>query len=64
MIRRPPLPSVTFSPEEAAALREIVIDWINEGFIGGPPYGAEQYAIFERLGVPDGAVVYDIRRPT
>ena len=38
----------TFAAEQVEALREIVGDWLLEGFTT-PPYTPEQYAIFEAL---------------
>jgi hypothetical protein len=55
---------VEFDGPVVEALREIVAEWIGEGFTT-PPYAPEQYAIFEalRLDNSDHVAGYDIRRP-
>lgn len=62
---------MTFDEAEIVALREMVRDWIGEGFTT-PPYSPAQYAIFEKMSItnekdPNGgyelSVSYDIQRP-
>lgn len=50
-----------FTPAEFQELRNIVRDWISEGFTT-PPYSDEQYGIFEKLELPKNRD-YDIMRP-
>jgi hypothetical protein len=51
------------STEQREALRDIVADWISEGFTG-PPYDDAQYDIFEALDLAaDDPHGYDTRRP-
>lgn len=49
-----------FTREQTLELREMVADWVAEGFTT-PPYEPVQYDIFEKLGVTSRA--YDIKRP-
>jgi hypothetical protein len=60
-----------FNDTQVEALREIVTDWISEGFTT-PPYKDAYYDIFEKLRItnekrPSGGyelpVSYDVRRP-
>lgn len=52
--------------DQRTALREIVDEWIADGFTT-PPYTAAQYDIFEALDlakdVHGGRLSYDTRRP-
>lgn len=50
-----------FTTDEAAELRGMVEEWISEGFTT-PPYTAEQYAIFARLGIAEN-YNYDLTPP-
>lgn len=64
--RRPDMAEINLfanlTPERREALREIVADWISEGFTT-PPYDDVQYDIFEALGLSDdGPGGYNTRR--
>lgn len=54
--------STILTPEQRDALREIVGDWIAEGFTT-PPYTDAQYDLFEALRLDPAGFSYDIRRP-
>lgn len=55
---------VVFDCRQIPVLREMVAQWIDEGFTT-PPYTDEQYDIFEALDLFEnpGLCSYDIRRP-
>ena len=64
--RKEPLAAITceLSQGQREALRRIVMDWIDDGFMT-PPYGSDYYDIFEWLEIEQGFGLssYDIRRP-
>lgn len=43
---------VTFTESERAALRDVMIDWINEQVMR-PPYPPELASVIEKLGLSD-----------
>jgi hypothetical protein len=53
--------AVTLTDAEKAALRDILDQWVWEGFTT-PPYTDEQYSLFEKVGLTEHRV-YDVRRP-
>ena len=53
-----------FTDKQIETLRQIVIDWINEGFTS-PPYSPEQLEIFRTLGITNkDSFMYDVERPS
>lgn len=56
--------SLTFTGEQVERLREMIEEWICEGFTT-PPYTSVTYDIFEALGLDRGPTPwgsYDTRR--
>lgn len=49
-------------PEAREALRDIVLEWIGEGF-ATPPYKPEVYDALEALGITGMSGPYDTTRP-
>ena len=64
--------TLSLSDDQYDALRDMVLDWINEGFTT-PPYKGVEYDLFEILGINnengpsygDGTprTFYDLNRP-
>jgi uncharacterized HAD superfamily protein len=53
---------LTLTEDEYSYLRSMVCAWIDDGFTA-PPYDAEVYNLFAKLGIAQGDVTqYDITR--
>jgi hypothetical protein len=64
-----PKPPLEFTEQEAAALRTIIAQWVDEGFVGGH-FAPVHYNLFEKLDLAsefgdddEYEPQYDIRRP-
>jgi hypothetical protein len=56
------MPRIDLTEDELWTLQGMVAQWVDEGFTT-PPYAAEHYAIFRKVGLTPEEVRYDIRPP-